>query len=218
MSGGLSALAILGPVDIEVAVSHGCTPLGSERAVTKSQGGWIHEIDGQPAWNLFKEYLGDDSEDLNAEGIVHLCLGETLRQRDTGDNPYVIRTPMQLDKATGAMFFPGGGLTEGGTIQLTRRDPDRIRSSALECATRVGASHPGRAPDLVLQFDCAGRGRILWGGSAADEIVMPLRRVLGTAVPWIGFHTYGEIAPIAGRPYYHNYTVALCALYERPAA
>lgn len=216
VSGGLAALLILGPVDVEVAVSHGCSALGSRCEVTRADHGWIREIDGQPAWSLFKEYLADDCDDLNADGIVHLCIGEHLRVPVEGYDPYVIRTPLQLDKPTGALFFPGGGLTEGGTIQLTRRDPEKIRASAHECATRVEASHPGRTPDLALQFDCAGRGRILWGGCAADEIVKPLRRVLGPAVPWIGFHTYGEIAPIGDRPYYHNYTVVLCALYEQP--
>ncbi len=37
---------------------------------------------------------------------------------------------------------------------------------------------------------------------------------LGRETPWIGFHTFGEIAPIAGETFYHNFTVALCALYE----
>ncbi len=218
VSGGLAALLISGAADVEVAVSHGCSPVGGERAVTRAADGWIHEIDGQPAWNLFKEYLGDEVEDLNAEGIVHLCIGEQLRDGAGDYDPFVIRTPLQLDKATGALFFPGGGLTEGHAIQLTRRDPEKIRASSRDCAARVRASHPGRAPDLVLQFDCAGRGRILWGGSAAAEIVAPLRQALGPSAPWVGFHTYGEIAPIAGRPYYHNYTVALCAVYERDAA
>lgn len=214
-SGGLVAVLISGAVDIEIGVSHGCTPIGLERQVTASEGGWIKEIDHQPAWKVFKEYLGDDTEDLNADGIVHLCLGEPLRGAPVDYDPYVIRTPMQLDKENGALFFPGGGLTEGTSVQLTRRDPDKIRQSAAECAMSVLMSRDGRAPELVLQFDCAGRGRILWGGCAADEIVAPLRKTLGATTPWIGFHTYGEIAPIGGRPYYHNYTVALCAFYER---
>ncbi|MEZ5289534.1 MAG: FIST N-terminal domain-containing protein [Vicinamibacterales bacterium] len=219
ISGGMAAFLISGPVDVAVAVSHGCTPIGGEREVTRSADGWIHEIDGRPAWQLFKEYLDDDAgDDLNAEGIVHLCVGERLATTADDYDPFVIRTPLQLDKPSGALFFPGGGLTEGRAIQLTRRDPDRIRESARDCADRVRRSHPERAPDLVLQFDCAGRGRILWGGCAAAEIVAPLRRALGPDTPWIGFHTYGEIAPIGGRPYYHNYTVALCALYERQAA
>lgn len=218
VSGGLAALLISGPVDVEVAVSHGCSPVGLERSVTRAADGWIHEIDGRPAWQIFREYLGDDAEDLNAEGIVHLCIGERLTRGAADYDPFVIRTPLQLDKPTGALFFPGGGLTEGRAIQFTRRDPDKIRASARDTADRLRGTHPGRMPDAVLQFDCAGRGRILWGGCASGEIVAPLRQQLGPSAPWIGFHTYGEIAPIAGQPYYHNYSVALCALYEREAA
>jgi hypothetical protein len=220
VSGSVAALVISGDTDVALAVSHGCSPIGTPRRVTKSDSGWIREIDGQPAWGQFKEYLDDSAEDLNAEGIVHLCIGEPLADPDGayGYDPYVIRTPLQLDKASGALFFPGGGLTEGDEIQFTRRNPEKIRSSAKECAEQVLTAHGGRTPDLVLQFDCAGRGRILWGACAAAEIVVPLRKVLGANTPWLGFHTYGEIAPIGGRPYYHNYTVALCALYERPAA
>ena len=219
ISGGVAAVLVLGDADAEIAVSHGCQPIGLERVVTKAEGGWIYEIDGKPAWSAFKEYLSDDVEDLNGEGIVHLCIGEPLRNGGSSSyDPYVIRTPLQLDKASGSLFFPGGGLTEGGVIQLTRRDPDKIRESARTCAEQLRGRHEGRDPDLVLQFDCAGRGRILWGGCATAEIVAPLRKVLGPNAPWIGFHTYGEIAPIEGRPYYHNYTVALCALYEQDTA
>ena len=49
-------------------------------------------------------------------------------------------------------------------------------------------------------------------GVVRDERGAP---VAGATVPWIGFHTYGEIAELGGQPYYHNYTVVLCALYER---
>jgi len=49
-------------------------------------------------------------------------------------------------------------------------------------------------------------------------ILHPLQEVLGTGVPWVGVHTYGEIAPIGDRPFYHNYTVALCAVYDTPDA
>jgi hypothetical protein len=189
VTGGLAALMISGPVD-----------------------------DGQPAWRLFKDYLGDDAADLNAEGIVHLCIGERLLHHAADYDPLVIRTPLQLDQSSGSLFFPGGGLTEGRTIQFTRRDPEKIRASVRDTAARLRDSHPDRAPDVVFQFDCAGRGRILWGGGASAEVVAPLRQALGAATPWIGFHTYGEIAPIAGMPYYHNYSVALCALYERGAA
>lgn len=217
LSGGVVAFAMSGDVDVEIAVSHGCAPIGLERTVTSADNGWIREIDGIPAWQLFKEYLADDAEDLNADGITHLCIGEPIAGDAEGYDPYVIRTPLQLDQSSGALFFPGGGLTEGNRIQLTRRDPEKIKKSAQACAARLLDSHDGKAPAFVLQFDCAGRGRILFGACAAAEIVVPLRKTLGPRTPWLGFHTYGEIAPIAGRPYYHNYTVALYAVYDRAA-
>ncbi len=217
LSGGVVAFAMSGDVDVEIAVSHGCAPIGLERTVTRAADGWIREIDGIPAWQVFKQYLADDAEDLNVDGITHLCIGEPIDGDSHGYDPYVIRTPLQLDQPSGALFFPGGGLTEGNRIQLTRRDPEKIRKSAQACAARLLDSHDGRAPAFVLQFDCAGRGRILFGACAAAEIVVPLRQTLGPQTPWLGFHTYGEIAPIAGRPYYHNYTVALCAVYDRAA-
>jgi small ligand-binding sensory domain FIST len=33
-------------------------------------------------------------------------------------------------------------------------------------------------------------------------------------VAWLGFHSYGELAPLGGRVRFHNYTMALCAAYD----
>ncbi len=214
-SDSISAVLLRGLGRMEVAVSHGCTPIGLPLTVTRSGGGWLHEIDGQPAWSVYKEYLDGDPEDLNADGIVHLCIGEPLDDEAAEEYaPYVIRTPYGLDKESGALFFPGGGLSGMTTVRLTRHDPGKIKESALACARRILGRQPAHQPAMVFQFDCAGRGRVLFGLSAAEHIVHPLQEVLGQATPWIGFHTFGEIAPIGDRPYYHNYTVALCAVYD----
>jgi hypothetical protein len=216
ISGGVCAVVLRGRGSARVAVSHGCAPIGLERVVTAASDGWLREIDGRPAWSVFKEYLDGDPVDLNAEGIVHLCFGEPLAgAAEHAYDPYIIRTPLQLDSATGALFFPGGGFTTGARVQMTRRDQARIRASAENCARTIkGSGDGGAEPAFVLQFDCAGRGRILFGACAAEEIVAPLRRVLGESVPWAGFHTYGEIAAVGGRLHYHNYTVAICAVYD----
>lgn len=213
-SNAVAAVIVRGRGHLEFAVSHGCMPIGLERTVTRADGGWVREIDGQPAWEVFKEYLEGDPPDLQAEGVIHLCIGKPLDEQASRayDAPNVIHTPLHLDKSTGALFFPGGGLSTGERIRLTRRDAARIRESALACAQKL--VRPDRGPVAVFQFDCAGRGRALFGSCAADEIVRPLQAELGPDVPWIGFHTFGEIAPIGGRAYYHNYTVALCALYD----
>jgi small ligand-binding sensory domain FIST len=130
-----------------------------------------------------------------------------------GYGTYLVRSPMGLEKSTGSLFFAGGGFADGTRIMMTRRSPEQIRNSAAATGRAVAARHPGRDPLLVLQFDCAGRGQILFGADAAVHTIAPMRAAFGTDVPWIGLHTHGEIAAIGTRTQYHNYTVVLCALY-----
>jgi hypothetical protein len=214
-SGATAAVLLRGAGRIDLAVSHGCVPIGLPRKVTNAEGGWLREIDGLPAWSVFREYLQGNPSVLNLEGAIHISLGEELPRGAEGEHErLVVHTPLGLDQASGALFFPGGGLRTGAAIRLARRDPDRIRESGRACAARIAGRHGGRRPAFVLQFDCAGRGRQLFGSSVAEAILHPLQSELGDDVPWIGFHTYGEIAPLGGATHYHNFTVALTAIYE----
>jgi hypothetical protein len=215
LSDAVSAVLIGGDVVVETAVSHGCEPIGSVRTVTKSDGGTVYEIDGRSAWSVFKEYLDGDPVDLSAADSVHLSFGERLpSHKDDAYGQYIMRTPFGLDRESGALFFPGS-LAQGARIQMTRRDPDRIRKSAMTSARELADRRPEQRPSLVLHFDCAGRGRIIFGERATEMAITPMQEVLGRDLPWLGFHTYGEIAQLGGTAYYHNYSVVLLALYDR---
>jgi hypothetical protein len=213
-TGAVSAVVLRGRGELRVAVSHGCTPCGPHQTITQIDGNWVEGIDGRPAWDVFKEFLDGDPQDLNAEGIVHLCIGISAdpSSRLVAD-PMIIRTPLALNKQTGALLFPGGGLAKGQRIRITRRDAERIRGTAVACARQV-LEPRRRSPAFVLQFYCAGRGKVMFGDCATAEIVEPLRAEIGAHVPWAGFHTYGEIARTEYGLEYHNYTVAVCAYYD----
>lgn len=211
LSAGVVAVAVRGTAELRVAVSHGCAPIGLPSTITRASDGWIMEIDGRPAWEVMRDYLGAEAEDLNAEGMTHLSLGRPLVPDLAGDDDaFVVRIPTALDPTTGALFFPGGGLVEGERVRIMRRDPDRIRRSAEQCARQLAGP---RTPAFVLQFDCAGRGRVMFGNCAAEEVVRPLQRMLPGGTAWVGLHTFGEIAPLGEKLHYHNYTVALCTVY-----
>jgi hypothetical protein len=213
--GALAGVVVRGAGRMAVAVSHGCTPIGRVRTITRAEGPWVHEIDGHSAWSVFREYLDGAPEDLRAEGVTHICIGRTVQAETPGDEErFVIHAPLALDKTTGALAFPGGGLRTGQSVRLTRRDADRIRDTAARSAEEIRDHAGGLAPALVLQFDCVGRGRALFGDATAANIVTPLQRRLGDAVPWLGFHCYGEIATVGSFAKHHNYTVVLCALFE----
>jgi hypothetical protein len=207
---GVAALVLSGAIRAAVRISHGCAPIGRERVVTKSQGALVQEIDGVPVWKVFQEYIGVDRDELEAADSIHLCIGRPLAKTGTDEYPeYVIRMPLGLDKDTGAVNFPGQ-LEEGAVVRLTRRDPERI-VDGLRRATRSLKSLG--APLALLQFDCAGRGRLLFGEAVSEHVVAPIVEEFPTT-PIVGFHTYGEIGPLDGKTYYHNYTVALLALFE----
>ena len=95
---------------------------------------------------------------------------------------------------------------------MARRDPERIREKAIRSAERIAERRRGQSPLAVLQFDCTGRGRLLFGERTTDDLITPMQAALSTTAPWLGFHTYGEIAPVLGRTHYHNYTVVLLAI------
>jgi hypothetical protein len=216
-SDSVSAVLIGGEVEADIAVSHGCQPLGVELTVTRSDGALVSQLDGRPAFEVVKEYLDGDATDLSANDDLHLVVGLPLpADLQAGYGEILIRAPIRLEPASGALFFTGGGLQEGRRIQLVRRDVEQMRTSAETAGRAMAGRHPDQAPVLVLQFDCTGRGQALCGDQATALTVEPLLRAFPAAVPWVGFHTFGEIGPLGGATVYHACTVVLCGLYPRP--
>ncbi|MGZ3443831.1 MAG: FIST signal transduction protein, partial [Polyangia bacterium] len=215
LSDAVTGVLIAGDFETEIEVSHGCDVVGTELTVTRAEGGQVFEIDGRPAWSVIQEYLEDDSEDLDGLAVSYSCLAERLSSEGSeGYGPFVIRVPLQLDKATGALNFPGE-LRTGAKVFMARRDPERIRQNAIRSAQLIAERRRGQSPLAVLQFDCTGRGRLLFGERTSADLIASMQQALDPTAPWLGFHTYGEIAPVLGRMHYHNYTVVLCAIYER---
>jgi hypothetical protein len=208
------AVVLAGAVSAELGVSHGCDAIGIEQTITRAEGGWVQEIDGQPAWNFFKDYLDDDTAGLDALKVAFLCLAERLPSPLHAEyGEFIIRVPLALDDTTGALFFPGG-LKPGTRVHVALRRAEHICAKAVETAQRIRARRNLAEPVLMLQFDCVGRGQLLFSDRATEALIDPVQRLFGKALPWLGVHTYGEIAPIGQEAYYHNFTVALCALYS----
>jgi hypothetical protein len=212
-SDSISAVGLRGAFRTEIELSHGCDVVGIEHLVGRTDGPTVLEIDGRPAWSVMREYLDGAGDDLDADSMPYLAVAQPVAE---GSDEVVIHVPLRLDKTTGGLFF-AGALKTGDRVMMARRDRELICRRAVDVATRMRERNPDRAPAVVLQFDCAGRGNVLFGDRVGAELIEPVQNVLGKDIPWIGFHSYGEIGPIAGRSRYHNYTLALCALYGRDA-
>lgn len=207
-SDAVSGAVISGDLNYRVGVSHGSEPLGLFRTVTRAHRNIVHEIDGRPAVELLQTFLGEERMGDLGQVINLFELGEAFEGRDySGD--IINRAIIGIDANAGSLTL-GVEVAEGSKIRLTRRNPERVLAGTREVAGRVrnGLRHPDEA--ALFYFDCSGRGAYLFGDSDPD--VRALSAALGADADPIGFFCFGEIAPVAGRTYFHNYTGVLLGL------
>ncbi len=211
-SDSASCVLISGEIDIETAISHGCSPIGVEKTVTRAEANRIYEINHEPAWTFVKSYLPENVDDLTAEVAGTLCLCERLPEElATEYDTHIVRAP--------ALRNPDGSLQvlaeipTGSKIQMGRRDPDKISLNAKKMAERIKSKQGDRKPVAVLHFDCAARGKLCFGEEAKEKGIDVIQDVFDKDIPWLGLYSYGEIGAIGGKNYFHNFTASLCVLY-----
>ena len=213
VSDGVAWALLSGGAQVAWAVNHGCVPVGVEHKVTRSQGNVIYEIDGRPALEVLGDYLTDDEiEDRPKVGMTS-SLGLKTPGYMQDHDEYIIRQMAGgMDVTTGSMVIPTE-VSEGTSIQVTRRDYEKL-SKGVEWVAEEIKAHLGDNPaKLVFQFDCAGRGKVFLREQQKLQLLETLRGRIGPDVPWLGFYTYGEIAPVGGHNCFHNVTVVLAAIY-----
>ena len=212
LSDSTSYVLISGEAGIKIGVNHGCLPIGLDKTVTKAQYNKIYEIDGKPAWDFFMQYLDGDLQKFTPEIAASLSLGEKLPDELTTEyDKYIIWIPMGKDP-DGAVAFTTE-IAVGKKVRIVRMDPDKISVGAKNMAQRLKAELGNRKPVAVLHFDCSARGRRIFGADAKEKGIDVLQDVLGKNIPWLGFYTYGEIAPIGGQNFPHTCTAVLCVIY-----
>lgn len=211
ISDGVSALLVEGDLRFEQSLSHGCRTLPIRHRVTRAEGGVVYELDGRPAWHVLREYIDAPTDRFDAAQVPYLALATELSSAEGPVN--VIRVPVRHDPANDALFFPGE-VRQGERLAMARRDADLVVATATASARELAQRSSGRDPAFVLHADCAGRGRLLFGEAVSERAITPVQDSFGPAVPWLGLHSYGELASVAGEPHFHAYTLALCAAYD----
>ncbi len=206
-SGYVTAVGFYGS---HIRVGHGSKGgwdiFGLERKVTRSTANVLYELDGKPALQLYKEYLGDRAADLPATGLLF-----PLALRDqTDERKQLVRTILAVDEATQSMTF-AGNIPEGALAQFMRANFDRLIEGASHAALSSQVAISG--PKLTVAISCVGRRLIL--GERAEEEIEATRDALPSGTHQVGFYSYGEISPFAtGRCDLHNQTMTLTTFGE----
>jgi len=206
-SGVVTAVGLYGE---RLRVGHGSRGgwdhFGPERVVTRAEGNVLFELDGQPALELYKKYLGDRAAGLPATALLFpLAVRVPGRVQRT-----VTRTILAVDEATQTMTF-AGDIPQGAAAQLMRANFDRLVESAQDAAESAAVDHQG--PLLAVAISCVGR-RLLLGEHIEDELEATVAGLPDDAGV-VGFYSYGEISPIAaGTCDLHNQTMTVTTFSE----
>ena len=181
---------------------------GPERCVTRSEGNMLFELDGKPALQLYKQYLGERAEELPAAGLLFPL---ALRTGVDGEEK-LVRTILAVDEDRQSMTF-AGDIPQNSMVQLMRANFDRLVEGAGQAATLSGLDKDGQQTTLAIAISCVGRRLVL--GERTEEEVEATMDALPHGTKQIGFYSYGELSPYAnGRCDLHNQTMTLTTISE----
>ena len=187
----------------------GWSPFGPARKVTRCESNVLFELDGEPALEVYKRYLGDYAKDLPASGLLFPFAMLGSDHNELG----LIRTILGVDDVRGSLTL-AGELEPDGYLRLMHASTDALvegAEAAAEAAHKMG-THPGEG--LALLVSCVGRKLVM--GGRVDEEVEAVAEVFGQGATLAGFYSYGEISPFsrAVECKLHNQTMTITYLAE----
>jgi hypothetical protein len=197
VSDGISYALLSGEARPAWAISHSLIPIGGERIVTRSQGNVIYEIDGKPATEVLMEYLPEDALTEDSDWLRYaISLALSFRAPSyMKDEEYVVRGVPQLSLSDGSITVQTE-VQEGTSIWFSSRDKEKITTGFDRMAHQIKEQLDGAQPELVFQFECVTRGKLMFREQEKLQLLKRFRQSVGPEVPWVGFYTIGEIAPV----------------------
>lgn len=187
----------------------GWTPFGPYRMITRSRNSVLYELDGVPALDLYKRYLGERAAGLPATGLLFPL--EVLAGMAETDG--LVRTILAVDESARSLTF-AGDMPEGKYVRFMKASHAGLVAGAGTAAQRVAREGRCRGDRLAILVSCVGRRMVL--GMHTEEELDAAAEALPEDCKSLGFYSYGEICPSAGRPgsQLHNQTLAVTMLAE----
>jgi hypothetical protein len=185
----------------------GWIPFGPERIITKSEANILYEIDGQPALDLYKNYLGDKASDLPQASLLY-----PLNVTPEDKKEPVVRTILNIDDDNQSMIL-AGDVPMNSRVQLMMASVDGIATGAKTAAEFAMKSRK-TPPEIAILVSCIGRKLVM--NQRVEEEVEQVWEAIGEKIPMAGFYSYGEMAPFneSTSCELHNQTMTLTLISE----
>lgn len=187
----------------------GWMDFGPQRRITKSVGSVLHELDGKPALDLYKDYLGKLAAELPGSALLFPL---SIRAPGSTERP-LVPTILGIDDEARTMTF-AGDVPEGHEARLMRATDDSLIGSAAQAMSQAALHLPDASASLVISVSCGGRRLML--GERAEEEVETIAERAPAGGAHVGFYSYGEIAPGAADSacMLHNQTMTVTVFAE----
>ena len=190
-----------------VGVDHGLRPTTERMPVTRAAKNVVHEIDGRPAFEVYRDHAAKRGVALAPDSAGSFLIGNELGIYFF-DKLHRARAPLAVG-ADGSLTC-AGEIPQGASVCILDGEADSMVAAAGRAAQEARKSFGGGDAAAVLLFDCVCRGMIL-DGQFGREIEAV--RAAFPGVPVAGFLTYGEIARFKGHmDGWHNTTAVVAAI------
>jgi hypothetical protein len=196
-SDAVSVLLFSGNLHFSHGIAHGWNPIGKPGIVTKVDNNILYEIDGIPAIDFYRYYLGE----LPPSPEYPLAVFEANNQ-----DFYLRGTPGTNDSNSGSITFVAD-IPLGSCVQIAEATRNNVLAAAETSILQALAAFPGgKEPCAALFFSCTARRQIL--GTQTKVEYLRLKNRLPPSLTCCGFYCYGEIAPLQanGKTRFHNET------------
>lgn len=179
----------------------GWKPFGPTRKVSRCVGNVLYELDGEPALEVYKRYLGEYAKDLPGSGLLFPFemlggAGESLGQ---------IRTILGIDEVQGSLILAGMINPDGYLRLMHAHTTDLVEGAAIAAKDTVASLAANDGQALGLLVSCVGRKLVM--GGRVDEEIEAVQEVLGSQTLLCGFYSNGEICP--------GYQLKSCSLHNQ---
>lgn len=211
---GISAALFAGKFSYGIGLRHGWRPLGKLRAVSESSGNIIKSIDGLPARRLYEDYFAKNADELKTE-LAHINTLYPIGIRIEGENEYLLRSIISFDPD--GSLLTQGDIPRGSQIRLMIATKESCLESSRQAALQAKVALKNKIMDFALVISSSSRYHLL-GRNASQEIQI-IKDALGDDVPFAGFYSFGEYAPLGsanyyGQTYFHNQSLAILGMGE----
>lgn len=204
-------IALIGFYGSHLKFGFGCeggwTDYGPEREVTHSHKNVLYKIGDYYALDLYKEYLGQYTNDLPGSALYF-----PLSMKENENASPVVRTILSINEEDKSMTF-AGNIPQGATVKLMKANFDKLIDASF-IAAKATIKELNDNPQLVMAVSCVGREIVL--DNRIEEEIEIMKDLYGKDAFLFGFYSYGEISPVVTHKpcELHNQTISITAMLE----